>query len=138
MIENFVTSVIVPIVSASIASGGLIFTGLSYRNNTKAKYLQVLREFDNEISEIEMSSERNHNYPQFAARYLNIHERLAFLAQNRKIPSDLAGYYNSSFSAALGILNMKEYQKYIEDVENLTCWCKMNGIEVGDPPESFG
>ena len=66
-----------------------------------------------------------------------MHERLAFLAQNRKIPADLAGYYDSIFSAALGILHLPEYQKHKNDVDNLTCWCKMNEIEVGEPPESF-
>lgn len=115
----------------------MIFTGLSYQNNTKARYLQVLREFDNEISELEMSPTRNNNYDQFVVRYLNVHERLAFLAQNRKIPSDLAGYYDSSFSVALVILQKPEYQKYVDDVDNLVCWCKVNGIKPGDSPEPY-
>lgn len=134
MFENSTVIIIVPIISASIAAAGLIFTGLSYQNNTKARYLQVLREFDNEISELEMSQTRISNYDQFVARYLNVHERLAFLAQNRKIPSDLANYYDSSFAASLGILQMPKYQHHATGLDNLTCWCKMNGIEPGTPP----
>lgn len=135
--SSSIVSMVVPIISASIAAGGLIFTGLSYRENTKARYLQVLRDFDNEISEIESSQDRNSYYERFAARYLNVHERLAFLTLNKKIPNDLAKYYDSSFSAALGIVDLPEYSHYKEDVTHLIEWCKKKKIEKGDAPPSY-
>lgn len=137
IINDSIATILVPIISASIAAGGLIYTGLSYRDNTKAKYLQVLRDFDNEISEIESSQERNTYYERFIAKYLNVHERLAFLTINKKIPNDLARYYDSSFAATLGILDIPEYAKYKENVTNIIKWCEEQGIQKSEAPPSY-
>lgn len=135
MVESDPIALIVAIIGAFSAAGGLIFTGLSYRANTNARYLEVLRNFDNEISTIETSQERNDNYDLFAGRYLNVHERLAFLSVNSKIPKDLARYYDSSFSSALGILQIEKYRHYRQEVTNLVKWCGDNNIRPGEAPQ---
>ena len=66
MVESDPTAIIVAIIGAFSAAGGLIFTAISYRANAHARYLEVLRQFDNEIASIETSQERNDNYDLFA------------------------------------------------------------------------
>jgi len=126
---------VIAAIGAFAAAGGLIFTGLSYRQNSKSRYLQILKEFDNEITLLENSQQRNTDYPSFGAKYLNIHERIAYLALKRVIPNNIARYFDSSFAASLGILQKKEFERYADDLKNLLKWCKKKRILPSAAPE---
>ena len=49
---------IVVLISAVIATGGLIYTAKSYRQNSDAKFIEIFKDIDKEISELEHNRDR--------------------------------------------------------------------------------
>lgn len=125
------------LLSACIAGGGLIFTGKTFRENARAKQLEVIKSIQDEITTLETSKERQSksNYPVFAVQYLNTHNRLAFLVQKENLSKDVALFYTPNFKAALGILQLDDYKQYEPEMGYLTKWCSQNNITPGDHPQ---
>jgi len=49
---------IVVLISAVIATGWLIYTAKSYRQNSDAKFIEIFKDIDKEISELENNRDR--------------------------------------------------------------------------------
>jgi hypothetical protein len=112
-------------ISAAI---GLIYSGLSYRQSTKEKYVSDLKEFDAEITQIEESEESSKDYSIFLKKYLNCLDKLAFLALRNFLPSDIPFYFKYCYAKAMRNLEDPQYEKYKPGVEYLVEWCKKNKI----------
>ena len=86
-------SSVIAAIAAISAAGGLIFNAMSYRKNTQRRNLQTLRDIASEIETLEDSNDRNSDlkthYAVFARKHLNIHDRIAYLAQERVISKKL-------------------------------------------------
>jgi hypothetical protein len=67
---------IISVAGVIFAGIGLFFTAKSFRQNTKSQYVQMLKEFHVEITSLESSQQRNYDYDLFAAKYLNLHDRI--------------------------------------------------------------
>lgn len=124
-------------ISATAAAIGLIFTASSYKANAKAINLQVLRQVASEIEILEDSDDRNserfENFAIFVTKYLNLHDRIAYLAIEKSIPNKTARYFDISFQAALGLLERKEFVNMIPTYrEYLMRWCLMNNLKPTD------
>jgi len=124
---------VVGIGSAIFAGIGLIFNALSHRNDTNSRNLQVVRDFASTIEELEDSKDRNSKnkkaFAVFAKKYLNLHDRIAYLAIKRAISRDLAMYFNYSFSAAIGILERDDFKDWKNEFDvYLLPWCKLQCI----------
>jgi hypothetical protein len=68
----------------------------SYDLTSNSQYSQLLRDFDNDITGLEESQQRNNDHRIFTQKYLNVHERLAYLAVNDLIPSNVATYFSDT------------------------------------------
>jgi hypothetical protein len=123
-------------ISGAIFGGlALVFTGLSYREDSKSRYLENLTKISNEIAALESSQERNKDYQLFGAKYLLLLDRLANLALRKIIPEHLARYFDQNFAAALGLLSKDQFKQYSNDVVHLTTWCNNKNIRAGTAPE---
>lgn len=128
----FFISPIAAAIAATVAAIGLIFNALSHRQDANSRILLVIRDFANEIEKLEDSTDRNssEHFDIFAKKYLNLHDRIAFLALKNKIPNDLVRYFKYSFQASLGILERNEYSSWkTEFNEYLIKWCTKQGIQ---------
>lgn len=117
-------------IGASAAAVGLFFNGLARKADANSRSLQVMRDFANEIEKLEDSGDRNspEHFDIFAKKYLNLLDRIAFLAINENISPQLVKYFKYSFRAALGILE-KEFPTWKTEYEEfLIKWCTQEGL----------
>ena len=129
--------IILSTIGTFTAAGGLIFNALSYRAQARAQNLQVITDFDHEFTKLEASQERNEDYDMFAAKYLNVGERVAFLSANDIIPADMARYFDDKFRACLGILEKDTYAHYRTDLPSLLKWCEERDLKPRPAPEPY-
>lgn len=96
----------------------------------------MLKEFYDEITSLESSQERNYDSDLFAGKYLNLHDRIAYLAIKKIVPEDIAMYFKSTFEIALALLQNEPYKgRYEKDMKSLTAWCYKQRIKASTPPE---
>lgn len=132
-------------VSGAVFAGiGLFFTALSYRKDADSRYLQILKEFSNEFEELESAQLRNTDYKLFGAKYLNLAERVAYLASKKVFPEDIARFFDANLGSGLALLSESEFTKlltkeeleeYNKGVSNLKAWCNLKGIPAKDAPK---
>ena len=132
--DDVPVSTTIAVIGTVIAAGGLFYTGYAQRVETKSKYVELINDFDDQISQKEKSPVRTNDYAVFAAEYLNIHEKIAHLVIKKIIPKEIAKYFVSSFEACRGILADPLYSKYADDLTYLVKWCKVNNVKVGPKP----
>ena len=110
--------------AAGVAGFGLILNGISLWKNANARYLSNLQGFTREIRGLWESDNFDKSYTNWGINILNALNKIAFLADKKKINSSLVGYFDNDFEYACGLLNLKEFQKYQKDVPNLNRWCE--------------
>lgn len=132
--EKISVEVYVAAIAASAAAGGLIYNGFSYRKSLKVQEMQLLKNFSDELSNLELSKERDRDYPVFAVQYLNVLDRISYLTLKKLIPKHIPVYFKDNFSAGLGILEKSEFKKYEESMGYLIQWCNQNNIEATKAP----
>jgi hypothetical protein len=97
----------------------------------------VLNELHAEITSLDGSQERNYDYDLFAVKYLNLHDRIAYLAIKKVIPKDIARFFDSTFEKALALLQKESFKKYEADMSSLIQWCNKQGITSSSAPEPY-
>lgn len=125
---------IISIVGAGIAGGGLFFNGYGSLQNAKSRYVQTMRELTKEIAGLESSQERNNDHDLFGAKYLAIHDQIASLANRNAIPKKLARYFDSNFEAAYGLLKLDQFKHYEPGLTDFMEWVTKNKLKPGSPP----
>jgi hypothetical protein len=118
-----------------VAAAGLILNAASYNGNTKSRNLQVMRDFARELESLEESTERSstnrNEFEIFVVKYLNVLDRISYLASNRMIPNELAVYFERNFEAALGLLERSEFSHRRQDYrEYLIPWARASGFRA--------
>ncbi len=112
---------------AFVASGGLIFNALSYRNNTNSRNLQGIEELAKQIETLEDSDDRNSKNEKvfriFVQKYCNLHYRIAYLVIHKHLPDDLARYFKYSVQSALGLMELEQLQE-LKKLGISTLFCK--------------
>ncbi len=88
--DDVPVSTTIAVIGTVIAAGGLFYTGYAQRVETKSKYVELINDFDDQISQKEKSPVRTNDYAVFAAEYLNIHEKIAHLVIKKIIPKEIA------------------------------------------------
>lgn len=126
--------IIISVVGAGIAGGGLFFNGYGSLQNAKSRYVQTMREFSKQIAELEASQERNNDHDLFGAKYLAVHDQIASLANKKAIPKKLARYFDSNFEAAYGLLRLDQFKHFEPDLTDFMKWVTKNKLKPGSPP----
>jgi len=112
--------------SGAIFAGlGLIFNGLSLRQNSRSKYLDVLSQLHKEVSNLD-NNKKDPISDEWLRNYLNLHDRIAYLAINKIIPESIATFFNPTFSASLTYL--QHYKTISNYLPSLTEWCNKQNI----------
>jgi hypothetical protein len=124
---------IISAISAFAASGALIYNAFSYIQTSRNQYLQLVKSVDDEITALETSKEREENHFIFSQKYLNVHERLAYLGIKKLIPKDVVRYFQLSFERSRGLLALDEFKQTRDQYIWFNEWCKREKIKVGRP-----
>jgi hypothetical protein len=125
---------VISVISAFVAAGGLFYSSRAYGQTARTNYFQLIKVIEDELSSLETSRERNEKHELFSIKYLNLHERLAYLADKNLIHKDIVRYFEDSFQATRGLLNLPVYEKYKKQYFFLDKWCTSEQIIKGQPP----
>jgi hypothetical protein len=103
--------------------------------SAKVHYYEIIKDFSEQIQDLEGSDKRNKDHRSFAIRYLNILDRLVYLADKDVIQGEyIIKYFRNSIGGAMGLFEMKEYSSYLNKFKDLNYWCVREGIEAAPPP----
>ena len=107
-------------------------------HSAKIFYYQIIKDFTDQIQDLQASNIRNTDHRLFAIKYLNIFDRLIYLADKNVIQqTDLSIYFQNNIRGARGLFEMKEYRGYLKQFKDFNDWCDKAGIEAGPPPLSY-
>ena len=116
-------------ISACVAAGGLIYAGRTFSQTAKSNYSTLFKDLSAEINTIEGSQQRNYDWNSFAAKFLNEMDRIAYLANRKIIPDEVATYFIHDFSYAMGIIEDPDSMTQLKITESdfpwkeLRNWC---------------
>ncbi|MEW5839628.1 hypothetical protein [Nitrososphaera sp.] len=96
-----------------------------------------MTDLSKEITALESSQERNKDYDLWGAKYLALHDRIAYLAVKKVIPNDVARYFDANFAAALALVKEQRFQKYESGLGSLIHWCNSNNIQSSVAPKPY-
>jgi hypothetical protein len=87
----------------SLLAGGVAVIGLIWtlKQDRNTRFLEFIKDVDGEIAEHIKNDEKLENYNECVTHayvYLEILDRIAFLLDKRKIPSDFSEYYKNYFN----------------------------------------
>jgi hypothetical protein len=103
--------------------------------SAKVYYYQIMKDFSDQIQDLQGSDKRNKDHRSFSIRYLNIFDRLVYLANKDVIQQkDVLAYFEDSIRGAKGLFEMKEYGDYLKRFKELNDWCDNAKIAAGPPP----
>ncbi len=99
-------------IAALAAVGGLITTGIieaiKMRQNTKTKHLEFLQKLGEDLQrqmEKEDKLTTKRKCIDYAENYLNMVERVAFLRRTKRIPKDIAKFFDVDIVQGLSVRN---------------------------------
>lgn len=98
-----VISVVLSIGTASVLAASLLTNKQSLQNNTDARYTDLVIELDQEIISHEKSISNissSYQCKDFARHYINIHNRIATLADDKALTKKYLDDFNYSFNTA--------------------------------------
>jgi len=99
-------------IAALAAVGGLIITGIieavKMHKNTKAKQVEFLQKLGEDLQK-QMEKEDQLTTKRkcigYAENYLNMVERVAFLYRTKRIPKDIASFFDVDIAQGLTVIN---------------------------------
>ena len=137
-------SQLIPLLGSGIVAIVLSLAFVMNRNAIKvdsdAKYAQLLRDLDKDITELE-NSEKNisslNEFLDYAIDFTNNLERIAYLHNKKKIPDDIIDYFEYKFSYGMALDEFVEKHKraHYEDVDagvSFREYCKTHNIKPAD------
>lgn len=116
---------IVTFVSVGVAAFGSIYTGKSYRQDSNAKFIEIFKEMDNEITKLENNKERKNPKKRLTweSNCLNALDRYSSIFMLKRLPSDIIDHFQESFSYALYIINNSSNSKSRQSFSKITDLC---------------
>jgi len=107
-IDISIIALIIATISAGGVAGTFILNWWVTRASNRTKYAELLRDFEQNLSRVlekEPSLKTTEECERFAADYLNILDRIAYLNQKGKVPDEIADYFDNYFSYGLTIID---------------------------------